>query len=138
VLTNIDFTVIYVSDQRAALDFYVGKLGFELRSCITGGVLFSGYNLHVGLSGSRTALCLALQTPGEERRSNNPIMITCEDLEKTYEELKAKGVEFTMHPIRGLEWLRFVDPDQNEFLLSNVTGWIDEGALKRLMQGLPD
>jgi catechol 2,3-dioxygenase-like lactoylglutathione lyase family enzyme len=138
MLTNINHAVIFVSDQRAALDFYVGKVGFELRHCSTGGILYRGYHLCVGLAGSPTTLVLALRTAGEEARSN-PIMLACDDLRQTYEELAAKGVEFTMTPIGGLEWVRFVDPDGNEFHLSEHNkNWIDEAALKRLMQGIPD
>ncbi len=138
MLTNIDHIVVYVIDQKAALDFYVGKLGLELRHCSTGGILYAGYELRVGFIGSPTTLHLALRISGDEPR-NNPIMLTCDDLRKTYEELNARGVEFTTHPIGGLEWVCFVDPDGNQFYMSdNNNDWIDGDAWKRLMQGISD
>jgi catechol 2,3-dioxygenase-like lactoylglutathione lyase family enzyme len=137
VLTNIDYVVINVRDQRAALDFYVGKLGFELRHC-SPGLLHGGYALHVAPHGGRTALVLALGVASKEVLKNR-IMLTCDDMRRTYDELREKGVEVTMHPIGGMALVRFVDPDGNEFLLSdNNQNWIDEGALNRLRQGVPD
>lgn len=138
MLTDIDHVVIYVSDQNAALDFYVNKLGLELRHC-SPGVLYGGYALHVAPHRSRTTLVLALGKTGPELASNNPIMLTCDDMRKTYDQLQEKGVQFTMYPIGGLEFVRFVDPDGNEFLMSdNNNSWINEEALKRLKQGIPD
>ncbi|HTO63695.1 MAG TPA: hypothetical protein VMM15_20845, partial [Bradyrhizobium sp.] len=69
----------------------------------------------------------------------SPIMLACEDLRKTHEELLARGVEFRNHPGSGLEYGSFLDPDRNELYLSdNNRNWIDEKALQRLMQGIPD
>jgi catechol 2,3-dioxygenase-like lactoylglutathione lyase family enzyme len=137
MLTDIDHFVIFVSDQRAALDFYVGTLGFELQHCTTG-MLYGGYDLRLGLKGSPTSLVLALRSSGAQLSANR-IMLSCDDLCKTYEELIAKGVIFRMHLNGGLEFVSFVDPDGNEFYLShNNKSWIDERALERLMQGIPD
>jgi catechol 2,3-dioxygenase-like lactoylglutathione lyase family enzyme len=134
---NVDHVVIFVSDQKVALDFYVGKLGFELRHCSTGGILYWGYHLAVGLKGSRTKLQLALRPPGVAFHGS-PIMLACEDLRRTHEELLARGVEFRNHPDSGLEFGSFLDPDGNELYLSVDRNWIDEGALQRLMQGIAD
>ena len=42
MLTNISIHGIYVLDQEAALDFYVGKLGFEVASDVDLGVDLNG------------------------------------------------------------------------------------------------
>ncbi len=137
MLTNIDRVAIQVSNQRAALNFYVEKLGFELRHC-TMGELYGEYDIHVGLPGSPTTLVLAL--PDARIGSwKARIMLTCTDLRKTYEYLREKGVEFTMHPIGGLEWVSFVDPDGNIFHVSdNNENWINKEALQRLMDSSQD
>jgi catechol 2,3-dioxygenase-like lactoylglutathione lyase family enzyme len=138
MLVNVDHVVIFVSDQNVALDFYVSKLGFELRHCSTGAALYWGYHMAVGLKGSRTKLQLALRPPGATFHGS-PIMLACEDLLRTHEELLARGVEFRNHPGGGLDYASFLDPDRNELYLSdNNKNWIDEGALQRLMLGIPD
>ncbi|WP_316239165.1 VOC family protein [Bradyrhizobium sp. SZCCHNR1015] len=135
---NIDHVVIYVGDQRAALDFYVGTLGFELRHCSTGGILYWGYHLSVGLPGSSTTLQLALRPPGDDRR-NAPVMLICAELSQTYQALLARGVQFHNHLVGGIEFVSFFDPDGNEFYLSdNNRSWIDDNALMRLKKGIPD
>jgi catechol 2,3-dioxygenase-like lactoylglutathione lyase family enzyme len=138
MFTRIDHVVVYVSDQKAALDFYVNKLGFELRHCSTGGIIYGGYHLSVGLKESPTLIQLALRLPGTEVQST-PIMLACNDLRKTHEELLARGVEFRCHSDSGLEFGVFYDPDKNEIYLSdhNPT-WIDEKKLEQLLQGIPD
>jgi catechol 2,3-dioxygenase-like lactoylglutathione lyase family enzyme len=138
MFTEIDHVVIYVTDQRAALEFYVGTLGFELRHCSSGGILYWGYNLSVGLADGGAHLQLALRPPGNDTR-NAPIMLSCSDLRSTYEALLEKGVEFRSHLIGGIEFVSFVDPDGNEFYLSdNNKNWIDQNALARLKAGLLD
>jgi hypothetical protein len=66
-------------------------------------------------------------------------MLSCGDLRSTYHALLANGIEFRSHLIGGIEFVSFVDPDGNEFYLSdNRKNWIDEEALARLKAGLPD
>ncbi|MGJ4880713.1 VOC family protein [Bradyrhizobium sp. SZCCHNRI3052] len=138
MLTRIDYVAVYVADQRAALDFYVDTLGFELRHCSPGGIINWGYDLTVGLPGQRMMLQLTLRPPGDTSRST-PIMLSCTDLEQTYHALLAKGVRFHCHLNGGLEFVSFYDPDGNEFYISdNSQNWIDENALARMKQGVPD
>jgi lactoylglutathione lyase len=137
MLTFVDFVVVHVRDQRAALSFYVDKLGFELRACAPG-TLVAGYWLTVGFPGARTTIALA-QASADQKPRRHEIMFRCDDLRQTYEELKAKGVDFTMHFGGGFEWVQFIDPDGNEFLLTSSDGHgIDERSLVRLKQGIPD
>ena len=138
MFTNIDHIVIYVTDQRTALEFYIGKLGFELWHCSTGGILYGGYHLCVGLRGSRTKLQLALRQPGAELHGAS-VMLACENLLSTHKELLSRGVEFRNHPGSGVEFASFLDPDGNELFLSDSNeNWIDEGSLQRLLQGISD
>jgi catechol 2,3-dioxygenase-like lactoylglutathione lyase family enzyme len=110
VIQKLSHTGIYVLDQDAARDFYVNKLGFELRMDVT---MDNGYRwLTVGAR-MQPDLQLILQ------RVDNPMLkpdvaatlrrlledgimsggvLQTADCRKTYEELKARGVEFSQPP----------------------------------------
>lgn len=138
MLMGIDFFVVYVSDQKAAVDFYVNKLGLELRSCTPGELLFPGYHVCVAPPGSQTTLLLALRRDSSAVPPRPKIMLSCDNLEKTYEELSRAGVEFTQYPIGGFAVVEFVDLDGNTFLVTENRGnWIDEPSLRRLKEGIP-
>jgi predicted enzyme related to lactoylglutathione lyase len=47
------------------------------------------------------------------------IVFVCDDIESTYERMKARGVSFPKPPEK-MPWgtfVKFVDPDENEFVL---------------------
>src|SRR2546423_12888493 len=107
---KITHTHIYVLDQDQALDFYVGKLGFEVN--VDADLGFMRW-LTVSLPG-QPEIQLFLEKPGppalddataEQVRElitkgamGLAAIIAVDDVHKTYEELKAKGVEFTEEP----------------------------------------
>jgi catechol 2,3-dioxygenase-like lactoylglutathione lyase family enzyme len=106
----ITHSSILVLDQDQALDFYVGKLGLEVRADIDMGFMRW---LTVGVPGDETREVL-LEVPGppavddataEQMRelvtkgaTGLALGLRTEDCRKTYEELVAKGVEFTDEP----------------------------------------
>ena len=99
---------IYVLDQDEALDFYVGKLGLEVHADADLGFMRW---LTVNVPG-RPDSHLVLSTPemghdeetAEEIRAlvtkggGSGLIFSVEDCRHTYEELVAKGVEFTQEP----------------------------------------
>ncbi|TDC28690.1 VOC family protein [Micromonospora sp. 15K316] len=101
---------IYVLDQDAALDFYVGKLGLEVNTDVDLGFMRW---LTVNVPGDRSREIL-LEKPGppaldpataEQVRElltkgamGGWLSITTDDARKTYETLVAKGVEITDEP----------------------------------------
>ena len=107
---KITHTQVYVLDQDEALDFYVGKLGFELNTDADLGFMRW---LTVNFP-EQPDLQLLLEKPGppahdEATAAQVRELVTkgatgfslglrTDDLQKTYEELKAKGVEFTDEP----------------------------------------
>jgi catechol 2,3-dioxygenase-like lactoylglutathione lyase family enzyme len=107
---KITHTQVYVLDQDEALDFYVGKLGFEVRTDADLGFMRW---LTVGFPG-QPDLELLLEKPGppafdeataEQIRElvskgamGMAAIIAVDDVRRTYEELVAKGVEFTEEP----------------------------------------
>ncbi|RYE25639.1 MAG: VOC family protein [Sphingobacteriales bacterium] len=137
MITRLTHTSIYVLDQNSAYDFYVNKLGFKV---IT--------DLPMGDSGLRW-LTVAPQEHPKFEINLTPIadegmwydketaatlrtlvkkgtfgcgVMTSNDIYATYEELRAKGVEFTKPPKKefyGLEAL-FKDDSGNWFSLAQL------------------
>jgi catechol 2,3-dioxygenase-like lactoylglutathione lyase family enzyme len=110
MLTAITISQIYVPDQDQALDFYVGKLGFEVQSDVDFGPMRW---LTVALPGQPDRAVL-LEKPGAPSLSDDTaaqvrelitkgaagghLFFACDDAWKTHAELKAKGVEVTEEP----------------------------------------
>jgi catechol 2,3-dioxygenase-like lactoylglutathione lyase family enzyme len=102
---------VNVLDQDEALDFYVGKLGFEVTNDVDMGfmrwltiALPSDPERHVllevpgppALSEETGAQVRDLLTKGA---LGVAFVVTTDDCRATYEELRAKGVEFTQEPV---------------------------------------
>jgi catechol 2,3-dioxygenase-like lactoylglutathione lyase family enzyme len=111
MLNAITITQIYVLDQDEALDFYVGKLGFEVQADVEFGPMRW---LTVTLPG-RPDRAVLLEKPGapslsEETAAQVRDLVTkgaagghlffaCDDVFTTHAELEAKGVEITEEPV---------------------------------------
>jgi catechol 2,3-dioxygenase-like lactoylglutathione lyase family enzyme len=117
VLEKVFYTSVLVSDQDKALDFYTNVLGLEKRveNPTPDGPRF----LTVGVKGDDFQLVLWPGTPGqaEPAMGRPPASITIEtdDIRKTFEELKSRGVEFVSDVLefRGIYVAQFQDPDGN-------------------------
>jgi catechol 2,3-dioxygenase-like lactoylglutathione lyase family enzyme len=110
-LTAITISHVWVLDQDEALDFYVGKLGLEVKNDIPLGFMRW---LTVGVPGQADRELL-LEVPGppsvDEAAAHQirelvtkgatgfTIGFATDDARKTYETLVAKGVEFTQEPV---------------------------------------
>ena len=111
MLNAITLSQIYVLDQDEALDFYVGKLGLEVKTDTDIGFMRW---LTVAVPGEPGREIL-LELPGppamdeataEQVRemvtkgaTGGWIGFTTDDCRRTYDELVEKGVEFTQEPI---------------------------------------
>lgn len=121
LITNIATIDIYVRDQDVALDFYVNKLGFEVRADRPAGP----YRwIEVAPAGCTTSIVLgtpAFETGSEEKVGGfTEIQLETDDIESTHDELVKKGVNFTRVPelmFWGSWHSQFVDPDGNEYFL---------------------
>ena len=107
---KITHTQVYVLDQDEALDFYVGKLGFEVNTDADLGFMRW---LTISAPGDPDREFL-LERPGPPAHDDATaeqvrelvtkgaagfaLGLRTDDLRKTYEELKAKGVEFIDEP----------------------------------------
>jgi predicted enzyme related to lactoylglutathione lyase len=119
MLKSVKFTSIPVRDQDAALDFYTKKLGFII-------LTDQPFNdrqrwIELGIPGAQTGIVLF--TPeGHESRvgSFTGISFLCDDVEQTYQQFTARGVEFPQPP-KTEPWgtsAVFKDQDGNQFVLS--------------------
>jgi len=111
VLNAINISHIFVADQDKALDFYVGKLGFEVHTDADLGFMRW---LTICPPGDRDREIL-LEKPGppamDDATARNvrelvakgasgfTVGFTTADCRKTYQTLAAKGVEFTQPPV---------------------------------------
>jgi predicted enzyme related to lactoylglutathione lyase len=122
-MIKIAFAGIWVHDQDEALAFYTEKLGWELRADVTLPEL-GGYRwLTVGPPNQPDVSMVLNAIPGP------PVIdaATHDQIESlmakaSYEELKARGVEFTEPPEErpyGID-SGFRDPSGNQFRLTQV------------------
>ncbi len=131
MITRLSHATIYVRDQEQAKAFYTGKLGFEVRTDVTMGDFRW---LTVGPR-NQPDLEIVLMKPGGsmfdeetakkifelmDRGAMGAGVFETEDCRKTYDELKAKGVEFLSEPEQrpyGVE-ATFKDNSGNWFSLT--------------------
>lgn len=128
---------IWVHDQDEALDFYTEKLGFEVRSDVTLPEMGNFRWLTVGPPGQEDVSIVLMAIPGapvmdaETKEQVETLMgkgfagtvfLTTDDVRSDYEELAARGVEFTEEPESrpyGID-AGFRDPSGNRFRLTQM------------------
>jgi catechol 2,3-dioxygenase-like lactoylglutathione lyase family enzyme len=129
---------LWVHDQDEALAFYTQKLGMEIRSDVTLPELGDFRWLTVGPANQTDFSIVLMAIPGppvmdedtgEQVRTlmakgfAGTVFLTTDDVHAEYEELKARGVEFTEAPEErpyGID-SGFRDPSGNSFRLTQVT-----------------
>ena len=120
MIKGVKFVSIPVRDQDRALEFYTKKLGLRV---ITDSP-FDGTQRWIELGIPRADTKVVLFTAqGQEPMIGGPMNITfvADDVETTFAELKAKGVEFVQEPQKA-DWgtaAIFKDVDGNVFVLSS-------------------
>jgi uncharacterized glyoxalase superfamily protein PhnB len=129
---------VWVHDQEEALDFWTNKVGWEVRADITMPELGDFRWLSVGAPGQDDFSLALMAIPGppvmdedtkkqvEELMSKGfagTVFLTTDDVQAAYEELKARGVEFTEAPAErpyGID-SEFRDPSGNAYRLGKPT-----------------
>jgi lactoylglutathione lyase len=113
---QIDYTMVIVSDMARSIEFYRDKLGLNLKMQSPEWTEFE--------TGPTT---LALHGGGTQQERSQLVMEGCklagtcsigfnvEDVEQTYADLQARGVEFIMPPTaregEGIKLTACLDPD---------------------------
>jgi len=118
MISHVKFVSIATRDQDKALAFYTEKLGFKLVTDQPFSDKQRWIELRIG--GSDTHFVLFTM---DDSRIGGPFngALACDNVEKTYEELKSRGVEFLQPPTKQ-HWgtfAMFKDIDGNQFVLSS-------------------
>jgi len=134
MLNKLTYVQVWVHDQDEALAFYTDKLGMEVRDDVTVPEMGNFRWLAVGIPGQDVSIAL-LAIPGppvfdEETResiqkllakgASGGLFFQTDDAQKSYQELKSRGVEFTQEPTEqpyGID-AGFRDASGNHFRLA--------------------
>ena len=120
MITCLKFASIPTRDQDAAVAFWTEKVGFRI---LTDQPMGPGKRwIELGIPGAETRIVLF--TPeGHEDRIGTFFngSFACDDVEHTYNQLCARGVQFDGLPEKQPwgEFAKFRDPDGNMFVLSS-------------------
>jgi len=119
MIRRVKFVSIPVKDQDKALTFYTEKLGFSI---VTDQPMGPKQRwIELAIPGAETDVVLFTPDGHEDRIGGFMNMsFSTDNVEKTYEVLKAKGVEFNGPPKKE-PWGTFAifkDADGNQFVLS--------------------
>jgi catechol 2,3-dioxygenase-like lactoylglutathione lyase family enzyme len=136
-MTRIAHAQLWVHDQDEALAFYTEKLGMEVRADVTLPEMGDFRWLTVGPAEQPDFAITLMAIPGppvmdaetaEQVRGlmakgfAGTVFLTTDDVQASYEELSARGVEFTETPEErpyGID-SGFRDPSGNSFRLTQV------------------
>jgi predicted enzyme related to lactoylglutathione lyase len=119
MIKGIKFASIPVKDQDKALKFYTTALGFAI---VTDQPMGPGQQrwLELRIPGAETKVVLFTPDGHEDRIGTfQGISFFTDDVQRTYEEMKKRGVEFSEGPTKQ-EWgtyAIFKDVDGNQFVL---------------------
>ena len=112
---QIDYVMIVVSDMQRSVEFYRDKLGIPLK--------FESPEWTEFATGATTLALHGGGVPDQRPPAGDPSKVAgacsvgfnVDDLDKTYAELKAKGVIFVMEPTKreaeGINLAVAIDPD---------------------------
>ena len=131
-------TQLWVHDQEEALAFYTQKLGMEVRADVTLPELGDFRWVTVAPPGEDEVSIVLMAIPGPPvmdpdtaeqvkdlmaKGFAGAVFLTTDDCKASYEELKARGVEFTEAPEQrpyGID-SGFRDPSGNSIRLTQIT-----------------
>jgi catechol 2,3-dioxygenase-like lactoylglutathione lyase family enzyme len=137
MLKGITTVNVWVHDQDEALAFYTEKLGMELRDDVTVPEMGNFRWLTVGIPGQDVSIVL-MAVPGapvfdDETREQlesivakgaaGGLFFSTDDIRASYEEMKAKGVEFSQEPVQqpyGID-AGFRDPSGNQMRMAQLS-----------------
>lgn len=121
MISHLKFASIPVRDQNRALNFYTEKLGFTI---ITDQP-FDGKQRWIELRIPKAETRVVLFTPDEHLDrigTYSGLSFACADVEKSYEDYKARGVEFEGPPQKQPwgTYVIFKDSEGNSFVLGTA------------------
>ncbi|MGB8361371.1 MAG: VOC family protein [Acidimicrobiia bacterium] len=139
-MIRFDSAQLWVNDQDEALAFWTEKVGMEVRADVTVPEMGNFRWLTVGAPGQpevSIVLMPVLPNPMMDENTKQQlrdlmgkgfagtIFLTTQDVESSYEDMKARGVEFVEAPEKrpyGID-CSFRDPSGNHVRLTQLTEW---------------
>ncbi len=132
---GVQLVGLYVRDQDEALSFYVDKLGFRVHTDVRNG----DYRWLTVQHPDQPSFQLGLFKPGPPtvdeatakaleaavaKGAMPPLVLAVDDCRAAYEQMRARGVEFTQEPIErfGSVDATFRDPSGNGWKLVQSRG----------------
>jgi predicted enzyme related to lactoylglutathione lyase len=120
MISHVKFVSIPTVDQDRALKFWTEQVGFRVLTDQPFDATQRWIELRVGTSETRLVL-FRFDEQGLEPGSAFNGALACDNVERTYDELMARGVQFVAPPTKQ-PWgtfAMFKDPDGNQFVLSS-------------------
>lgn len=122
MIKSVAKVIVHVDDQEQAREFWTGRAGFELARDETFG---DERWIEVAPPGGGPVLALTSR-PAEQPRPDvsdmlphSPVFFTCDDIHRTYADMRERGVEFQAAPVQmhfGW-WAMFTDQDGTRYAL---------------------
>lgn len=120
MISHVKFVSIPTRDQDRALKFWTEVVGFRVLTDQPFDETQRWIELRIGSSDTRLVL-FVFDEQGLKPGTLFNGALACHNVEQTYQELVARGVDFVMSPQKdpwGMFTL-FKDPDGNQFMLSS-------------------
>lgn len=120
MISHVKFVSVPTRDQDRALKFWTEQAGFKVLTDQPFNEQQRWIELRIGSSETRLVL-FTFDEKGLQPGSPFNGAMACDNVEQTYKELVANGVEFTSPPQKQ-PWgtfAMFKDPDGNTFVLSS-------------------
>jgi predicted enzyme related to lactoylglutathione lyase len=120
MISHVKFVTIPTLDQDRALKFWTERVGFRVLTDQPFNDKQRWIELRIGSSDTRFVL-FVFDDQGLKPGMPFNGALACDDVEQTYQELTAKGVEFTQTPKKQAwgTFAMFKDLDGNQFVLSS-------------------
>ena len=115
MFTKMDYAMIIVSDMSRSVEFYRDKLGIPLKFDSPEWTEFATETTTLALHGGGVTREYHDTADQSKTAGSCSIGFSVDDVDRTYEDLKAKGVRFVMPPTQregqGIKLAVAIDPD---------------------------
>jgi lactoylglutathione lyase len=112
---QIDYTMVVVSDMNRSVEFYRDRLGIPLKFQSPDWTEFNTGTTTLALHGGGAPATAPPSGDPTKQAGSCSIGFNVENVDKTYEELKSKGIRFVMPPTQregeGIKLAVCIDPD---------------------------
>ncbi|HAF14316.1 MAG TPA: hypothetical protein DCK99_11590 [Blastocatellia bacterium] len=115
MFNKLDYTMVVVSDMDRSVSFYRDPLGIPMKFQSPDWTEFLTGTTTLALHGGGVAAKAPPAGDPTKQAGSCSIGFNVDDVDKTYEELKAKGIRFVMPPTQredeGIRLAVCIDPD---------------------------